>query len=596
MRVYGRRLGTQEQQAREGPGREAVRRQLEKILAADGFARSARMSRFLRFTVERALEGRAGELKEYLLGVEVFDRKESYDSRVDPIVRVEARRLRAKLREYYESAGRNDPLIIEFPTGGYAPCFRARGASPVPAAPAPGKTVAVLPFANLSTEPDNEYFSDGLTEELIRGLTKVEGLRVAAWQSAAQLKGRDVDVRAAGERLHAAAVLTGSVRRSGNRLRVTAQLIDTASGVYLWSETYDRALRDVFAIQDEISRAIVGTLQVRLAGTFAPARPARNLEAWNLFLRGRYHFNRRTGDELRKSLECYQEALALEPSLAVAWAGSADTLTIQAEYGLAHPAEAMPKAEAAARRALELDPLLAEAHASLALIRSIHDWEWTEAENHYRRSIELNPGYATAHHWFALDFLAVLGRWAEARVEIDLAHQLDPLSAIILECKGYLSLFERQYERALEAYREVQELDPTFFKAYSSMGRAYAQLGRYEEAVGMLQKARLLAGDLPSILGALGQTYAMAGQHDRAREVLGELRALGERRYVSASCFALVHAGLGENAAALDWLERGCAGRELPMISLKMHPAYDSLRHEPRFQKLVERVFGKATG
>ncbi len=587
-------MGTQEQQAREGPGREAVRRQLEKILAADGFARSARISRFLRFTVERALEGRAGELKEYLLGVEVFDRKASYDSRVDPIVRVEARRLRAKLREYYESDGRDDPLIIDFPTGGYAPCFRARGAGAAPEASAPGKTVAVLPFANLSTEPDNEYFSDGLTEELIRGLTKVEGLRVAAWQSAAQLRGRDADVRGAGERLHAAAVLTGSVRRAGNRLRVTAQLIDTASGVYLWSETYDRALRDVFAIQDEISRAIVSTLQVRLAGRFAPARPARNLEAWNLFLRGRYHFNRRAGEELRKSLECYQEALTLDPSLAVAHAALADTLTIQAEYGLAHPAEAMPKAEAAARRALELDPQLAEAWASLALIRSIHDWEWSEAEGLYRRSIELNPGYASAHHWFALDFLAVLGRTGEARAEIDLAYQLDPLSAIILECKGYLSLLERQYERALEYYREVLELDATFFKAFSSMGRAYAQMGRYEEAVGMLRKARLLAGDLPSILGALGQTYALAGQPGRAREALGELRALGERCYVAASCFALVHAGLGENGAALDWLERGCAARELPMISLKMHPAYDSLRREPRYQALVERVFGGA--
>lgn len=587
-------VGTQQQHVGESPDGEAVRRQLERILADGAFARSARMSRFLRYTVESALEGRAGELKEYLIGVEVFDRRESYDSRVDPIVRVEARRLRAKLREYYEGRGRQDPLVIEFPTGGYAPRFRPRGEPPASAPPAPGKTVAVLPFANLSAEPDNEYFSDGLTEELIRGLTKVEGLRVAAWQSAARLKGPGLDVREAGERLGASAVLTGSVRRSGQRLRVTAQLIDTASGVYLWSETYDRALSDVFAIQDEISCAIVGTLQVRLAGALASARPVRNLEAWNLYLRGRYHFNRRAAGELRKSLECYQEALALEPSLAAAWAGLADTLTIQTEYGLVHPAEGMPRAEAAARRALELDPLLAEAFASLGLIRSVHHWEWAEAEGHYRRAIRLNPGYATAHHWFGIDFLAVLGRWEEAHEELDIARQLDPLSAIILECHGYLRMLERQYEPAIAIYREVLELDATFFKAYSSMGRAYTQMGRYEDAIAMFAKARAAADGVPSVLGALGQTYALAGHTDRARAVLGELRELVARGYVASTCFALVHTGLGEHDQALDWLERGLAGRELSMASLKMHPAYDPLRPHPRFQALVGRIFRTA--
>ena len=258
---------------------QAVRRQLDKILASEPFVRSARISRFLRFTVEQTLAGHGEELKEYLLGVEVFDRKESYDSRVDPIVRVEARRLRAKLRQYYETTGQADAVVIDFPTGSYVPSFRPRAeAPPAPPAPQAPNTIAVLPFANLSPEPDYEYFSDGLTAELIHGLTKVECLRVVAWQSAAQLRGRDLDIHAIRERLKAGTVLTGSVRRAGEQLRVTAQLIDTATGVYLWSETYDRALRDLFTIQEEISWAIIGTLKIRLAG--APAIAAAPPTTW----------------------------------------------------------------------------------------------------------------------------------------------------------------------------------------------------------------------------------------------------------------------------------------------------------------------------
>ncbi len=271
-----------EPRSREVPA-DAARAALDKLLASKHFAQSDRLTRFLRFTVEHTLQGRAASLKEYLLGVEVFDRKPSYDPRVEPIVRVEARRLRTKLQKYYETDGRDDPLRIELPTGSYAPVFRRPEASAAPAATQ--QSLAVLPFLNLSSDPDNEYFSHGLTEELIHALTKVEGLRVVA---ALQLKGKAHDVRQVGQQLGVGAVLQGSVRRSGDRLRVTAQLIQVSDGAYLWSETYERRMKDVFAIQDEISRAIVDTLRIRLGAR--PEAPlvrchTHNLEAYQLYLK-----------------------------------------------------------------------------------------------------------------------------------------------------------------------------------------------------------------------------------------------------------------------------------------------------------------------
>jgi serine/threonine-protein kinase len=573
-----------------------VRRQLDRISSSELFSRSPRMSRFLRFTVERSLEGRAEELKEYLLGVEVFDRKPEYDSRIDPIVRVEARRLRAKLHSYYDTDGRDDELIIEFPTGGYAPVFRLRGEAPPleREQEQPRTTIAVLPFANLSPDSDNEYFSDGLTQELIHGLTKVAGLRVVAWHSAARMKGHEDDIFTIGERLKVGTVLTGSVRRSTDRLRIAAQLVDTSNGYYLWSETYDRELRDLFTIQEEISCAIIKTLKVRLAGGRTTARPPQNLEAYSHYLRGRFYWNQRSPDGLRKSVQYYEQALALDPQMAVCFAGVADSYTVMAEYGLVHPTEAMPKARSSAETALSLDPMLAEAHTSLGLIRSAYDWEWADAGKHYRRAMELNPGYATARHWYAVDYLAMLGRNAEAFAENEVACQLDPLSPIILEGKGFVRLLAGEYDAAFDLLQELADLEPAFAKAFAAMGRVRIQQGRYEEAIALLRKSREMGGDVPNVVAALGQAYALAGNRDQARALVGELRSLAERCYISSTCHAIVHLGLGENDTALDWLERGCARRDLSLITLKVHPVYDSLRHDPRFQRLVTLMFGDA--
>jgi serine/threonine-protein kinase len=567
----------------------SVEDHLQRILASKEFASSARMSRFLRFAVERALSGQSEQLKEYVLGVEVFDRKPSYDPRVDPIVRVEARRLRSKLESYYAGEGAADELIIEFRKGTYAPVFRER-AEPAAAAAAPSAgAIAVLPFSNLSSEPDTEYFSDGLTEELIHGLTKLDGLMVVAWSSAARLKGQPYDVREIGRQLNVSTVLVGSVRGSGERLRVMAQLVDTSNGRYLWSETYDRQIEDLFAIQEEISRAIVRTLELKLV---APAirHGAYNLEAYNLYLKGRFQWNKRTAEGLKRGVQLFEQAIAVDRNFALGYAGLSDAYSLLADYGLVKPADIMPAAESAARKALEIDPTLAEAHASLGLIRSLYAWEWTEAEQHYRRSMELNPGYATTHFWLSLDYFGMLGRWEEAFQEIEIALQLDPLSPIIREGKGMLLMLSKRYDEAIEEYRQALDLDCFFYKAFTSMGRAYTQKGMYEEAIAMLQKGRSLSGDIPNVLGALGQTYAMANRPADARRLLQELAELAKRRHVSSTCFALIHLGLGEKVQALEWLETGVRCREMSLSGLKVHPAYDDLRGEARFQAVLRKL------
>ena len=371
---------------------ESVRTQLRKILSSSTFARSERLARFLTFTVEQTLGGRGENLKEFVIGVEVFDKNEKYDPRMDPIVRVEARRLREKLRKYYETEGHDDALYIDFPTGAYVPLVKTREAAGVskPAATRAENAIAVLPFVNLSSEQENEYFSDGLTEELINALTKVEGLRVVAWSSAFQLKGKARDIRRIAEQLRVRAVLEGSVRRTADRLRITAQLVDTTDGHYLWSETYERAIKDVFSIQDEISSAIVGALRIKLTGSAGRSlitRYTENLQAYHLYLKGRFYWNKRTEEDFYKALGFFEQAIQIDPNYAPAYAGMADSYIMLGEHGSVPALSIMRKARATASRALEIDPSLAEAHVSLGSVAGLYEWNWRESEQHFRRAL-----------------------------------------------------------------------------------------------------------------------------------------------------------------------------------------------------------------
>ena len=448
----------------------------------------------------------------------------------------------------------------------------------------------MLPFSNASSGPEDEYFSDGLTEQLIHELTRVSGVRVIAWSSSSRLRGGEEEVHRTAREIGADHLLTGSVRRAGTRIRISARLVQTAAGYYLWSETYDREMVDLFAIQESIARAIARTLEGTLASRQRPTLSPERVEAFDLYLRGRYLWNQRTADGLEQSVVCFRQALAVDEGFALAHAGLADAYCLLAEYGVRAPGQAVPRARQAALRALELDPRSSEAHASHALIRSMHDWEWDEAEALYRRAIELNPGYATAHHWLALDLHVPLGRFDEALEGIERARQLDPLSISIMEGKPYLLMLERRYDEAIDAYRRVADLDPHFWRAYTGIGRTYLQMGRFTEGLAMLNKGRELAGESSGILGALGQGAAWSGDRAGAEEILSKLRALCETRYIPCTTFALVHAALGEHDAALDWLERAADRHDLPLALIGVHPAYDDLRQDPRFAALLERM------
>jgi serine/threonine-protein kinase len=574
---------------------ESIRTQLRKILSSSTFARSERLARFLTFTVEQTLGGRGENLKEFVIGVEVFDKNEKYDPRMDPIVRVEARRLREKLRKYYETEGLEDPLYIDYPTGAYVPLVKTRAearVSPRAAATKSENAIAVLPFVNLSSEQENEYFSDGLTEELINALTKVEGLRVVAWSSAFQLKGKERDIRRIAEQLRVRVVLEGSVRRTADRLRITAQLVETADGHYLWTETYERAIKDVFSIQDEISSAIVGALRIKLtgpAGRSLITRYTENLQAYHLYLKGRFYWNKRTEEDFYKALGFFEQAIQIDPNYAPAYAGMSDSYIMLGEHGSVPALSIMRKARATATRALEIDPALAEAHVSLGSVSSLYEWNWSESQQHFRRALELNASYPTAHHWYGYDYLAPQGRMQEAIAELERAHHLDPLSLIITTCLGTVHDLARQHEKARECYQRVFELEPGFVRAHLSAGRSYLHQGMYREAIAAFETARELQPNSPVPLALLAHAYNVSGasaEADRLREALDRCC-----RTCCVSSYLLARAHLGfDHDRAFEFLERACEEHDPRMAHINVSPIFDCLRQDPRFAALVKRI------
>jgi len=577
----------------------SIRNQLTRILTSSLFADAERMLRFLRFVVEEALSGNASRLKENVIGIHVFDRSPTYDPRIDPIVRVEARRLRLKLREYYERDGKTDEVIVELPKGRYSPVFRTRsnaGLRPEKGTETTAlrNSVAVLPFANLNSDAETEFLCEGLTEDLVGALTRISDLRVSAWTSAACLKNFGDTVDAARDLLGVSFVLRGSIRKTNERIRIVAHLIDTSAKQYLWSESFDRGLQDIFAIQDEITRAIVVALRAKLvirAASAANGGESKNLECYQLCIKGRFHARERTFEGLQRSALCFEGAIRADPSSVSAYAGLADTFALQAEYGVADGPTAMRKAKQAVERALLLNPASAEAQASYGLILTLHDWAWKEAEAAFHRSFQLNPSYAPARHWYSMDHLAMLGRSSEAEAELDKAMDLDPLSLILMEGWAYLAFLRRNYDEAIARYGQIISHDPSFYKPYGSLGRALLHAGQQARAIEMLEKASVLGGgQAPTIWGALGQAYGLAGYPAKAGDVLDRLRTLALQRPVPATCFALTFLGLGDKEAALTWLDAGVERREASVVSMAVHPAYDELRSESRFTKLVHRV------
>jgi eukaryotic-like serine/threonine-protein kinase len=454
-------------------------------------------------------------------------------------------------------------------------------------APAPERTpcIAVLPFANMSGDKDNEYFSDGLAEEILNALTKLADLKVVARTSAFAFKGRNEDIRGIGETLGATHILEGSVRKAGNRVRVTGQLIAIADGCHLWSERYDREMTDIFAIQDEISEAIVKVLKLKLART---VRSLVEPEAFEAYLRGRYFWNRRTESDLNRSIEYFNQALALEPAYALAYAGLADTFIVLGIYGVRAPSDVYPKAKIAALRALELDETLPEGYDSLAHVKAAFDWDLPGAEQLYKRAVELNPSYSTARRGYGYT-LALMQRHDEAIAQLKRARDLDPLSVSVNAFLGLVYMKGRQYDHAIAASRAAVELDQNNPQGHWILARALDAADQLSEALSEAEKATSLSGGSQPYAGHLGYAYARVGDRSRAQEIVRQMLELAKTRYVSAYYLGLIYGSLGETDLAIESLEKAYQERNTRMLEV-FDPAFDSLRSDVRFQDLVRRI------
>ena len=503
-----------------------------------------------------------------------------------------------ELARVVQRAMSKDPSFRYEDADGFLADLRSAAESPGAAAAGQRRAVrslpsiAVLPFVDMSPERDQEYFCDGMAEELINALTGIERLQVASRTSAFQFKGTGHDVRAVGRELGVGTVLEGSVRKAGNRLRITAQLINVADGYHLWSEKFDRDADDVFAIQDEISLAIVDKLRVRLLGdekTRLVKRHTDDQEAYGLYLRGRYYWNRRYEGGLRKAITYFQQAIERDAGYALPYVGIADAVHIMGYYGFLSPAEAFPQAKAAAMKALELDDSLGEAHAALGWISTFYDWSWEAAERQFRHALGLSPRYATAHEWYSL-YLAAVGRFDEAITEARRAQALEPVSLIVNAAAGAVLYLSRHHEDATEQLRRTLEMDPSFILPRVWAGDNYMCRGMYGEAIGDLKIAVDAAPDMTYALGSLGCAYALAGETDQARAVLDRFDELARVRYVSSIHRGLPHIGLGENDRAIESLGSGLGERDPLAPWLKVAPVLDPLRGEPGFQALVERM------
>jgi TolB-like protein/DNA-binding SARP family transcriptional activator/Tfp pilus assembly protein PilF len=455
-------------------------------------------------------------------------------------------------------------------------------------------SVAVLPFHDLSPGGDHEYFADGLTEELMARLARIEGLRVAARTSSFAFKGRSDDVREVGRHLGVSSVVEGSVRMVGDRLRITVQLVSTADGYQLWSESYDRTLDDVFVVQADIARAVAFTLGGRLLGPevrVAEEPVPVDTEAYDLYLRGRFAWHRRTEEGLRAAVKHFQEAVRLSPGYTPAWVGLGDAWGVLGFYDYVSPAEAFPQAEVAAQRALALDPKNASAHATLGYVALYHRWDAPRAEGEFQHAIALDPRYSTGHQWYA-NFLTASGRFPEAEGSMRRAQELDPLSLIANAALGWVRFFAGRYEEALEQCRQTLELDPDFELAYLWSGWALEALGRHEEALDELRKAERLSGGSGIVRASLARLHAVRGETGEARRIVEALE--GSEEYIPSYELGKVHLALGEPDLAMEWLERAFQERSHSMVFLAVDPQLEDLREDPRFQTLVERVgFGE---
>jgi TolB-like protein/Flp pilus assembly protein TadD len=587
-----------------------VRNQLEKILSSPGFVGNDRLSKFLRFVVEQHLEGKAAELKESLVGIEVFGRRPGFDPRQDSVVRTEAARLRVRLSQYYVGEGTADQLVIELPKGGYTPVFREAKEARENPAPTPEGTssqlrrrlwlavalagivavlaatgwwwvqrksapipIAVLPLNNLSQDPGNDYFADGLTDEIIRNLSIIDGLAVRSQTSSFVFKGKPRNVREAGKQLRADYILEGSVLRAGQRLRINAQLIRVRDDLPLWSGKFDRESTDVLAIQEEISRGIVNSLRLKLGG--GRRRYETSPEAYNLYLRARAAF---LGSD--QAVGAFEETIDKDPSFAPAYAGLATAHAHRSGFFRLRPADEVAKARVAAERAIQLDPLLAEAYVALGAVHS-RDAHWEQSEKSFRRAIELDHSSSESYNQFAMFLLLPLGRIEEALHQFRVAERVDPLSSRIQNNLAYVLISAGGYDEALA---HCQKLPADYRLKSQCLGRARLGQGRIGDAIQVLETDLNRGAPAGSdVRGFLGYAYARAGRR-------GEAEKLAAASPPDPFDQAVIFAGLGDKDRTLEALDRGATAGPFRMGRALTFPELYLVRGDSRLKALRKRV------
>ncbi|MGH9463453.1 MAG: TPR end-of-group domain-containing protein [Vicinamibacteria bacterium] len=611
-----------------------IRAQLERILASETFSQSESLRRFLKYVVERTLAGQADELKEYNVGVDVLGRGESYDPRTDTIVRVQAGRLRSKLHEYYRNHGSQDPVRIEIPKGSYVPDFQQvneeagvsgagaprprsvvlwvgagalvltllgvlgmwllhrTGTEPSVERPGAIQSIAVLPFADMSPNQDQEYFADGVAEELTNTLSHLQGIYVAPRTSAFQFKGQPIGIRQIGEHLGVDVIVQGSVRKADDNLRVTAQLLRAGDGANLWSATYDRTEGDVFAVQEELARAITNALQVPLLYNpkeYWTGHYTDDPRIYEIYLRRRHRLNRGEEADIAMAIDLFEDVLAQDGDYAPAYAGLVDAYARLAFLGLASPPEVEAE-KRAAERAVGLDTNLPDAQLALAAYEILFRWDWEQGERAVRRALELDPADPEAHEWYAHLMIAT-GRLDEGLAEARRARELDALSPSPATTVALALYLKQDFRQAQDESQRILRWAPDSKVTRVILGLTYRQQSRFEEAIAEFQELeRTTAGNSAASLSFKAQTYAIAGREEEARNALDELKGLAELRYIAPSYFARVHLGLGENDVALDWLEASAENRSLPVATIKTDPDMDPLRGEPRFKALLAKA------
>lgn len=577
-----------------------IQAELDRIFSSDAFTNADRMKRFLKYVVDQSFHGKDDDLSEYSIGLRVYDRDDSFDPRLDSIVRVDAARLRSKLREFYDSGGKANPIRIEIPKGGYKAIFhKGKGTRPEISKQRPvkeisvAKTIAVLPFVDLSPQHDQEYFGDGIAEELMFALSRVPKLRVVSQTSVFAFKGKGMDVRDIGSQLGVENILEGSVRKAGQTLRITVRLTDVVSGFDIWSEVFTCELRDVFAVQEEIARSVAEALRLTIVGgepIHLPISRSCNVNAFNQYLIGRAFWNKQTEPGFRAAITHFEKCLKEDPSYAKAYFGIADCYRKLEFWGLMRPLDALPRAKEAAEKALEMDGSLIEARVPLAAITAVNEWQWALADSMFQSILSFHPECAPAHQAYAMMCLVPMCRFDEAIEHIQIARQLDPLALLINVHVGGAFYLAGRYDEAIEQLQNTLELEPNYHLAHLGLAVAFGEKGMFDKAMAILHRAKTLAGEIMPIRGALGNMYARAGKISEAEAVLTELLELQNVRYVSPLDFALIYAGLGKTAEVFQCLKQAAADHCGRLAWTLIEPRYKGLRTDPRFVELFHHV------